>query len=91
MGARRWVILSVGVVVAAGLGVAAWLFGEHGVEFASWLAGVAGLVVAAAALVVAWPGSSPSRSGSAPEVSVGRDNSGIISTGDGAQITQHPK
>lgn len=87
-------IVAVGAGVTAGLGVAAWLFGEHGVEVASWLAGVASLVAAIAAIVLALPSQSsppPAAASPGPGINVDGENSGIISTGDNAQITQRQK
>jgi membrane protein implicated in regulation of membrane protease activity len=90
------------LVVAVGLAVAALLFGRKGVEVASWLAGVASLVVAVAAVVLARsaqsvPSSDAGRrgpvtasgtgQGSGP-VAAGGDISGIASTGDNATNIQ---
>jgi hypothetical protein len=94
---RRWVIIGVGVLVAAGFAVAALVFGLRGVEVASWVAGIASLVVAVAAIVLARPGSptpapAPGTSSSSPgsrSVSAGGDISGIVSTGDHTNNTQH--
>jgi peptidoglycan/LPS O-acetylase OafA/YrhL len=56
---RRWVIGIVGVVVVAGLVVAAVVWGRDGVEAASWLAGVASLLVAVVTLLVTVPSGGP--------------------------------
>jgi hypothetical protein len=100
MRSRRWVIIGVGVAVAAGLAVAAVLFGLRGVEVASWLAGIAGLMVAVAAVVLA-PSASPPPPPPAPRsagsssamgersISAGGDISGIASTGDNTTNEQH--
>ncbi len=95
MRTRRWVIIGVGGLVAAGLAVAAVVFGLRGVEVASWLAGVAGVVVGVAAVVLA-PGSAPTpppgvgaSESAAGSVHVGGEVSGIVSTGDGATNIQH--
>lgn len=93
---RQWVIIGVAAVVAAGLVVAAVVFGSRGVEVASWLAGVASLVVAVAAVVLARSGSpAPAAGGdrtvSSPggrSVGAGGDVSGIVSTGDHTTNTQ---
>ena len=90
-------IIGVGVLVAAGFAVAALVFGLRGVEVASWVAGIASLVVAVAAIVLAPPGSTapappPGSSSSASgsrSVSVAGDAHGIISTGDHTTNTQH--
>jgi hypothetical protein len=95
---RRWVIIGVGGFVAVGLAVAALLFGLRGVEVASWLAGVGGVVVGVAAIVLA-PSSSavpPAVAGSgvgasgsgSRSVRAGGEISGIVSTGDAATNTQ---
>jgi hypothetical protein len=92
MRTRRWVIFGVGVLVAAGLAVAALVFGLRGVEVASWLAGSASLVVAIAAIVLTCPGSAapaPAPSPGSRSVSAGGDISGIVSTGDHTTNTQH--
>ncbi|MEV6801394.1 hypothetical protein AB0M91_24080 [Micromonospora rifamycinica] len=89
---RRWVIFGVGVLVAAGLAVAALLFGLKGVEVASWLAGSASLVVAIAAIGLTRPGPAaraPALSPGSQSVSAGGDISGIVSTGDHTTNTQH--
>jgi hypothetical protein len=52
---RRWVAGVVGAVVTAALVVAAIVWGRDGVELASWLAGVASLVVAVVTLLVTVP------------------------------------
>jgi hypothetical protein len=95
MRTRRWVVIGFGVVVAAGLAVAAVLFGLRGVEVASWLAGVAGLVAAVAAVVLAPAGSPPvprpgppAAGGGPRSVTVGGDVGGIVSTGDGTTNVQ---
>jgi hypothetical protein len=97
MGTRRWVIIGLGALVAAGLAVAALVFGLRGVEVASWVAGVGGLVVAVAAIVLApsgssapapTPGTTVCSSGSR-SVSAGGEISGIVSTGDHTKNTQH--
>ncbi|MEV0611522.1 hypothetical protein AB0I61_34790 [Polymorphospora rubra] len=96
MGTRRWVIFGVGVTVAAGLAVAALMFGLRGVEVAGWLAGVASLVVAVAAVVLAAPprSSAPSSgpmasAGGAGSIHAGGDITGIASTGDDTTNIQH--
>jgi hypothetical protein len=100
MRARRWVIVAVGGAVAAGLVVAAVLFGLQGVEVASWLAGIASLVVAITAVLLAPTGAStpaPAASASAEvrpaagprSVVVHGDVTGIVSTGDDTTNTQH--
>lgn len=82
-----------GLTVTAALAVAALLFGLRGVEAASWLAGVASLVVAIAAMLLAPPSVQPEEPAApAPRGSVtasgegsvatGGDVSGIASTGD---------
>ncbi|WP_232290334.1 hypothetical protein [Micromonospora sp. ATCC 39149] len=99
MGSRRWVVIGVGGVVAAGLVVAAVVFGLQGVEVASWLAGAASLVVAVAALVLA-PSGNPAATPTPPatvtppaagpgSITVRGDLTGIASTGDNATNTQH--
>ncbi|MEH0975283.1 hypothetical protein V6U77_29595 [Micromonospora sp. CPCC 205546] len=100
---RRWVVIGVGGVVAAGLVVAAVVFGWQGVEVASWLAGAASFVVAVAALVLA-PSGNPTATPtptapvtpppSAPvagprSITVQGDLTGIASTGDNTTNTQH--
>ncbi|MEU4569167.1 hypothetical protein [Micromonospora sp. NPDC023956] len=101
MRSRRWVIVGVGGAVAAGLVVAAVLFGLQGVEVAGWLAGVASLVVAVTAVLLAPSGAStPTPAASAPDVAtlppagprsvvVTGDVTGIVSTGDSTTNTQH--
>jgi hypothetical protein len=98
MRTRRWAIIGVGVAVAVGLATAAVVFGLQGVEVASWLAGVAGLVVAIAAVVVAPSGPSPAAgpaSGAGTVTASGARSvaageiSGIVSTGDDATNIQH--
>lgn len=92
---RRWVIIGVGVAVAAGLGATALVFGLRGVEVASWLAAVAGLVVAVAAIVLAPSGSSTpdpgpvAPSGGSGAINAGGDITGIASTGDNTTNIQH--
>ncbi|WP_121395772.1 hypothetical protein [Micromonospora sp. M71_S20] len=100
MRSRRWVIIGVGGVAAAGLVVAAVVFGLQGVEVASWVAGVASLVVAVAAVVLA-PSGSPAAAATPPgaaavpppagpgSIVAGGDITGIASTGDNATNTQH--
>jgi hypothetical protein len=100
MGSRRWVIIGVGGVVAAGLVVAAVLFGLQGVEVASWLAAVASLMVAVAAVVLA-PPVAPASTPPTPDagavtppagpgsIVVHGDLTGIASTGDNATNIQH--
>ncbi|MFJ8691073.1 hypothetical protein [Micromonospora wenchangensis] len=99
MGSRRWVVIGVGGVVAAGLVVAAVVFGLQGVEVASWLAGAASFVVAVAALVLA-PSGGPAATPTPPaavtppaagpgSITVQGDLTGILSTGDNATNTQH--
>ncbi|OZV81671.1 hypothetical protein CA850_10945 [Micromonospora echinospora] len=100
MRARRWVIVGMGGAVAAGLVVAAVLFGLQGVEVAGWLAGVASLVVAVTAVLLAPSGGStptPPASASAEvrspagsrSVVVRGDATGIVSTGDDTTNIQH--
>ncbi|MFG1804610.1 hypothetical protein ACGFI4_31150 [Micromonospora carbonacea] len=98
MGSRRWVVIGVGGVVAAGLVVAAVMFGLQGVEVASWLAGAASFVVTVAALVLALPRNSaaapPPAAVTPPaagpgSITVQGDLTGIASTGDNATNTQH--
>ncbi|GAA3780187.1 hypothetical protein GCM10022379_53830 [Micromonospora maritima] len=81
-----------GSAVATALATVAVVFGLRGVEVASWLAAVAGLVVAVAAVVLA-----PSPTASLPAGSAGRSEdrsvtahgiSGIASTGDNARNVQ---
>ncbi|WP_238015018.1 hypothetical protein KZZ52_33790 [Dactylosporangium sp. AC04546] len=84
---RRWVIISSGVVIVMGLGVAALLFGLRGLEVASWLAGVGGFIASVVTLMLARPvhnagASAASRSVTAVEVS------GVVSTGDNSVIIQ---
>ncbi|MGY3520961.1 hypothetical protein ACVMYR_32175 [Micromonospora sp. PTRAS2] len=99
MGSRRWVVIGVGGLVAAGLVVVAVVFGLQGVEVASWLAGAASFVVAVAALVLA-PSGNPAVAPTPPAVvtppvagpgsiTVQGDLTGIASTGDNATNTQH--
>lgn len=82
-------------MVAAGLAVAALVFGLRGVEVAGWLAAVASLVVAVAAVVLAPSGSSVPDPGTvapaagAGSISAGGDITGIASTGDNATNIQH--
>jgi hypothetical protein len=64
MGAGIWVILEAGAFAATALAAASWLFGMQGVEFASWFAGVAGVLVMIGAVVLAW--SAPSAPAVAP-------------------------
>ncbi|WP_229068931.1 hypothetical protein [Actinoplanes sp. DH11] len=59
MGAESWVILEAGTFASAALAVAAWLFALQGVEFASWFAGVAGVVVGLGAIILAPQASHP--------------------------------
>jgi hypothetical protein len=102
MRSRRWLIIGVGGVVAAGLVVAAVVFGLQGVEVASWLAGAASFVVAVAALVLAPsgnPAATPTPTAAAPvtpppaagprSITVQGDLTGIASTGDNTTNTQH--
>ncbi|NBE82152.1 hypothetical protein GVV04_14405 [Micromonospora sp. NEAU-HG-1] len=96
MGSRRWVIVGVGGGVAAGLVVAAVLFGLRGVEVASWLAGVASLLVAVTAVVLspAWtptptPSTVPTPPAGSGSVVVAGDVTGIVSTGDSGTNIQH--
>lgn len=84
--------------MAFGSALAAVLFGVRGIEVASWLAGVGGLVVAVATLVIALPASGdvnrqpgqqrdPSvQATGGRSIAAGGDMSGIASTGD--QSTQ---
>ncbi|WP_416904617.1 hypothetical protein [Micromonospora echinospora] len=97
MRSRRWVVVGVGGAVAAGLVVAAVLFGLQGVEVAGWLAGVASLVVAVTAVLLAPSGASkpaPAASGEvrppagSRSVVVRGDVTGIVSTGDDTTNTQ---
>jgi len=96
MQTRRWVVIGFGVVVAAGLAVAAVVFGLKGVEVASWVAAVAGVVVAVAAILLApaapsppsSPGAVSSSSSGERSISAGGDISGIASTGDSSTNTQ---
>jgi hypothetical protein len=92
---QRRVIIGVGLVVTAALAVAALLFGLRGVEAASWLAGVASLVVAVAAMVLARPSAQlvspadpvprgPVKASGKGSVAAGENISGIASTGDDA-------
>jgi hypothetical protein len=83
-GSRRWVVIGTGVAAAAGLAVTAFLFGREGVEAASWIAGVASLVVAVAAFVLVPGGGAPAER----SVTVTGDVDGIISIGDNASNTQ---
>ncbi|MFI7438318.1 hypothetical protein [Micromonospora haikouensis] len=99
MGSRRWVIIGVGGLVAAGLVVVAVVFGLQGVEVASWLAGAASFVVAVAALVLAPSGGPPAtptppaavtpQAAGPGSITVQGDLTGIASTGDNATNTQH--
>jgi hypothetical protein len=93
---RRWVIIGVGVVAAAGLVTAAAVFGLQGVEAASWIAGVAGVVVGVAAIALSRPTVSSVRPSSAAAAVAGSRSvqtsgeiSGVVSTGDGSVIIQH--
>ena len=102
---QRWVIIGMGLVVTVALAVAAVLFGLRGIEVASWLAGVASLVVAIAAVVIARsaptppappPGPAPAAEPRGPvtasgkgSVAAGGDIGGIASTGDDAINIQH--
>lgn len=89
--ARRRIVIGAAAAITAGLTLAAVLFGMRGVEAASWLAGVAGLVVAIAAFVLAPhpnPGGGESQVPGAGSVTVSGDLGGIASTGDGATNIQ---
>ncbi|MEU4626801.1 hypothetical protein AB0G04_43325 [Actinoplanes sp. NPDC023801] len=89
-GTRRWVVIGTGVTAAAGLAAGAFFFGLEGVEAASWIAGVASLVVAVAAFVLA-PGAGTPAAGdpaAARSVTVTGDVGGIVSIGDNATNTQ---
>ncbi|PTA47443.1 hypothetical protein [Micromonospora sp. RP3T] len=93
MRTRRWVIIGVGSAVATGLATTAVVFGLRGVEVASWLAGVASLVVAIAAAVSAPSSSAPSPPKTTPGATGDRsvttgEISGIVSTGDNARNVQ---
>lgn len=99
MRSRRWVVIGVGGVVAAGLVVAAAVFGLQGVEVASWLTGAASFVVAVATPVLAPSGgpaaaSTPTAAVMPPtaagprSITVQGDLTGIASTGDNTTNTQ---
>lgn len=92
---QRRVIIGVGSVVTAALAMAALLFGLRGVEAVSWLAGVASLIVAVAAMVMARPSAQPMAPANRPprgpvtaptkgSVVAGGNIGGIASTGDDA-------
>jgi hypothetical protein len=97
---QRWVIIGVGLVVTVGLAVAALLFGLRGIEVASWLAGVASLVAAVAAIMLSRSTPAPpvTPAGAGPQgpvtasgagsVAAGRDITGVASTGDNATNIQ---
>jgi hypothetical protein len=88
-GTRRWVVIGTGAAAAAGLAAGAFFFGLQGVEVASWIAGVAALVVAVAAFVLAPDGTGAAPAGKAERsVTVTGDVGGIISIGDNATNTQ---
>ncbi|MFF5077986.1 hypothetical protein ACFY36_13105 [Actinoplanes sp. NPDC000266] len=86
---RRWVIIGAGIVSVAAVGVTAWLFGPDGVEYASWLAGIAGLMITAGTLALARQHQGRPEIQSLPSsIHITGSNDGILSTGDHASNTQ---
>ncbi|XVV08274.1 hypothetical protein ACQP2X_25855 [Actinoplanes sp. CA-131856] len=90
MSLRRWVIIGVGIVSVAAVGVTSWLFGSDGIEYLSWLAGIAGLMITAGTLAVARRPQEDRRESPPPPSSIHLtgSNHGILSTGDHASNTQ---